>query len=105
MLTLERNIAQNFEVGIIREDYNAVANELYFSFASSTELIDAYAKLLKIGLSKKIFQSKEQRANIINFLAKLQTQKELLEFATDSKKMEEAQKAAISFAKKSNINL
>lgn len=105
MLNLETNIAQKFETGIMREEYNAVSDDLFFSFSNSVEVIDAYAELLRNALLKDVFQSKQQRANIIKFLAKLQTQKELLEFATDSKKMEEAQKAAISFAKKSSINL
>ncbi len=104
MLTLETNITQKFETGIMREEYNAVSNDLYFSFSNSTEIIDAYAELLRNALLKNVFQSKQQRANIIKFLAKLQTQKELIELASDSRKLEETQKAAISFARKTRLN-
>ena len=74
------------------------------SFYNSTEVIDAYAELLRSALLKNIFQSKQQRTNIIKFLAKLQTQKELIELASDSNKLEETQKAAISFARKTRLN-
>ena len=96
MLTIDKNTAQKFEIGLIREEYNSVSNDLYTSFYTSTDLIEAYAELLKTALVKNIFHSKEQRANIIRFLAKLQTQKELIELAADSKKLEETKKAAVS---------
>ena len=38
MLNLETNIAQKFETGIMREEYNAVSNDLYFYFSTSTGL-------------------------------------------------------------------
>lgn len=96
MLTLEHNL--------LREEYEAVSNDLYASFFTSTEVIDAYAEWLRKALLSNLLQSKEQRANVIKFLARLQTQKERLELSLDSQKLSESQKAAISFAHKTELN-
>ena len=96
MLTLEHNL--------LREEYEAVSNDLYASFFTSAELIDDYAEWLRKALLSNLLQSKEQRANVIKFLARLQTQKERLELSSDSQKLSESQKAAISFAHKTELN-
>ncbi|MFN8347727.1 MAG: hypothetical protein U0X91_22170 [Spirosomataceae bacterium] len=96
MLTLEQNI--------LREEYQAIANDIYAAFFSSVELTESYAEWLKSALLKNAFQTKEQKAHVIRFLAKLQTQKELLELAADSEKLQETHKASASFAHKTKVS-
>ena len=63
---------------ILKEEYEAISNDIYASFFTSPELTDSYAKWLKSALLKNAFPTKEQKAHVIRFLAKLQTQKEVL---------------------------
>lgn len=96
MLTLEQNM--------LKEEYEAVSNDLYASFFTSIEVVDAYAEWLKKAMLNNILQSKEQRANVVKFLAKLQTQKELLELSSAKQTLKETQQAASSFAHKTKLN-
>lgn len=96
MLPIDQNI--------LKEEYQAIANDIYAAFFSSAELTESYAVWLKSALLKNVFQTKEQKAHVIRFLAKLQTQKELLELSSDSEKLQEIQKASASFSRKTKVN-
>lgn len=92
MLLLEENI--------IRKEYDEVSNDIYAALFTSTQLIDEYSELLKQALLKKVFTTKEQKAHIIQFLAKLKTQRELVELSQNSTLLQQTHQAAESFARK-----
>ena len=92
---------QTLEQNIFREEYDAISNDIYTAFFTSSQLLDGYAEWLKSSLLKNNFQSKEQKTNIIKFLAKLQIQKELLELSSNPQKLTETQNASKSFSRKS----
>lgn len=92
MLLLEDNI--------IRKEYDEVSNDIYSALLTSTQFIDEYTELLKQALLRKAFTTKEQRAHIIQFLAKLKTQRELVELSQNPTLRQETYQAAESFARK-----
>ncbi len=91
---------QVLEKSTLREEYDAISNDIYTSFFTSTQLIEEYTQWLKMALLKNSFKTKQQKAHVVMFLAKLQTQKELIELCQDTEKLQEVQKAAASFAQK-----
>lgn len=97
MLLLEENI--------IRKEYDEVSNDIYAALFTSTQLIDEYSELLKQALLKKVFTTKEQKAHIIQFLAKLKTQRELVELSQNPTLLQQTHQAAESFARKTVVNL
>ncbi len=91
---------QVLEKTMFKEEYDAISNDIYSSFFTSTQLIEEYTLWLKTALLNNSFKTKLQKAHVIKFLAKLQTQKELIELSQNTKKLEEVHRASVSFAKK-----
>ncbi len=92
------------ESHILKDEYDVISNDIYAALFTSTQLVDEYAQWLRSALLKNAFQTKAQRAHVIQFLAKLQTQRELLELSQNPEQLKEAQKAAASFSRKNKIN-
>jgi hypothetical protein len=92
MVTLDKNI--------LKSEYDVVSNDIYHSLFTSTQLVEDYAQWLKTALLKNSFETKAQRTHVIQFLAKLQMQQELIALSQDVQKLKETKKAAVRFARK-----
>lgn len=92
------------EPHLLKDEYDAISNDIYAALFTSAQLVDEYAQWLRSALLKNTFQTKAQRAHVIQFLAKLQTQRELLELSQNPEQLKQTQKAASSFSRKTTTN-